>query len=54
MQPTMLVLTAGDKHITATWTAPADGGSRIFLYHLQYKLSASNVMCGFSQGTLRV
>ncbi len=37
-------LVAGNGEITATWTAPANGGTPIFLYQLQYKLSESNWM----------
>ncbi|MGI9255741.1 MAG: fibronectin type III domain-containing protein [Salinispira sp.] len=42
--PAAPTLVARSGKITATWKQPANGGSPIFLYHLQYKLSASNWM----------
>ncbi len=52
MQPTELVLTAGDGHIIAEWTAPTDtGGSPITGYELQYRTSGGAWSAPISAGT---
>ncbi len=39
--PNAPTLTGGNARITATWTAPADGGSAITAYHVQHRTSAA-------------
>ncbi|MGI9513880.1 MAG: fibronectin type III domain-containing protein [Anderseniella sp.] len=36
-------LTSGSTQLTATWTAPNDGGSPITAYHVQHRISAAGV-----------
>ena len=39
--PTGLTLTAGDTEITASWTAPPDGGSAITGYRVEWRIADS-------------
>ena len=40
--PTGLTLTAGDTEITASWTAPPDGGSAITGYRVEWRIADSD------------